>query len=171
MTRIAVALSTVMYLAFAAGDAFAQSGRVGRCSLESQKASFATTAANRLNAQAIQDRVIGKRTRLMRRQFERPIVFRITNIFRTDGSLSTQCEWQTQAGGYAPCTGTTDRGGARDVGTWRLDRSGSLCVARTSGVRGQDEACLSVHHDGGRYAMVLLSGEVACVAGDFEILP
>jgi hypothetical protein len=72
-------------------------------------------------------------------------------------------------GDLAPCGQTSVAGGGRDVATWRVsDPKGILCSVRTGGPD-RGEYCYSLHEQGGRYAMKLLSGTLVCLPGDFEL--
>ena len=53
--------------------------------------------------------------------------------------------------GWQPCNRMTKDGGNRDVGLWRLDASGALCMNRTASSDNRSNDCYSIHEQGGAW--------------------
>jgi hypothetical protein len=163
-----LARTAIGIAALAALMASAASARAQGCTEDSKRPSFALTDANRLSADQINARLIGRRATFARISTA-GVTLRLTAIWRPDGSSFGTCEFRNRMGDLAPCGRTSAAGGGRDVATWRIsDPRGILCSTRTGGPD-REEYCYSLHEQGGRYAMKLLSGTLVCLPGNFGL--
>lgn len=163
MSRAQPGIGLLLALLANAGSARAQG-----CTEDSKRPAFAVTEANRLSSDQIHARLVGRRATFARISTA-GTALRLTVIWRGDGSSFGTCEFRNRMGDLVPCGPTSAAGGGRDVATWRIgDPRGILCSTRTGGAD-REEYCYSLHEEGGRFGMKLLSGTLVCLPGNFEL--
>lgn len=177
MRRLAAgrgALAFALTALLAAAESAAQTS-LGACTDRSMSPSFPPTDANRLTAAEVKARIMGRPWHYSRRDAKNNVNLRFESIMRHDGSFATKCEWYRETNrysiaGWIPCTGVTDTGGSRDVGTWRqADPKGVFCTTGRTGTAMSEDYCYSFHHSDGRFVLKPISGRYYCSPGDFEV--
>lgn len=153
-------------LAIVPGATFAQTHR-RLCTEESVRPSFFLTDRNRLANKQILSRVFGRTFAFRRVDRDASRNLRYTIYLREDGSSLTKCEAQHGPGSsWGPCRITGDPGTGRIVGAWRIE--GHLLCGKTMLTSTTPGGCFSVHEDSGRIALKQVSGDPACLEGDWE---
>ena len=145
----------------------------GRCKEASMRPAFPPTDANRMPANRVMAQLFDKRIVYYRINQDSSDI-RLGIIFRGDGSFSVSCEWRARGGpasqlrDWQRCTGTTDAGGGRDVGTWRVaDPKGIFCTSRVG--RSRAEECWSIHGEADKHVVKPVSGVYSCWAGNIGV--
>ncbi len=167
--------SVCLAVALGAGPAFAQSLGPHLGPHCAGPLPFSVSDANRVAAKDMQRLFAGKSIEYVRRiqvlgeetprgRLPPSMVERIYSVqHRTDGSMTGLCEVRVKPSDpFTPCRGGI---GSGTVGVWRIV-DGSLCHS-VLGFRDEQEACVSVHRQEGRFAGKLVRGPWACLEGEF----
>ena len=128
--------------------------------------SFATTAANRLDCQAI-DALRARQTMIFQRQDRRRAQCELRYTVppdRGDGSFVVLCEVRCLGQhGWQACQGNGEfPGRTAGIGTC----SDSVVCTRAIGIRAGAESCVSYHREGDRIALAWVRGGRSCAEGD-----
>lgn len=162
--RFCLILGAVLGLVPATASA---QGHQRLCTEASVQPSFAPTEKNRLPDAQIKARLFGNTFGYKRASRNQVHNLRYTIFFRPDGSSLVKCESQrVGTSDWRACAITGDPKSGRIVGAWRIENSqlcGKMMLTST-----EPGGCFSIHESGGRIAAKQVSGDPACLEGDWE---